>query len=63
VSKERSKIYILVIDSSITPEFLQNLKVYCEAYYTGLNVEIMFPKSGNFLEENQIPNRVNPYTG
>ncbi len=52
VTKQRFKIYIFVIDPSISSEFLQKLKLYCEAFYTGMTVEIMTPKTGNFMEEN-----------
>jgi hypothetical protein len=51
VTKQRNKIYIFVIDPSISADFLQKLKLYCEAFYTGMIVEIMTPKSANFMEK------------
>lgn len=62
VTKERNKIYIFVIDSTIDQDFLQTLKAYCEAYYTGMIVELMFPKTSNFMETFNIKNRINPGT-
>ena len=63
MTADRNKIYIFVLDPSISTDFLENLKIYCLAYYTGMTVEIIFPKSKTFLEEMKITNRINDYTG
>ena len=59
VTKQRSKIYIFAIDPTISEDFLSKLKLYCEAFYTGLTVEIMRPKIDNFLDSLEIPSRLN----
>ena len=43
ITPERKKIYFFVTDEKIKPDFLAKLKLYCEAYFTGLTVEIMYP--------------------
>jgi len=63
VTKSRSKIYIFVVDPQISPEFAEKLKKYCEAFYTGMAVSIMLPKSPTFLEDLGVPKRDNPYSG
>ena len=44
VTKQRNKIYINIIDSSIPQDFLQKLILYCEAFYTGMTVQVMIPE-------------------
>ena len=63
VNGKRNKIYIFVIDPSIQPDFLEKLKIYCQAFYTGMAIEIMKPEVDNFLETLGVPSRINPYTG
>lgn len=62
VTPKKNKIYILVIDPTIEKEFLEKLKLYCQAYYTGMVVVIKHAKE-NFLEEMKIPNRINDWSG
>ena len=45
VTSEREKIYFLITDEKINEGFVQKLKKYTEAFYTGLKVEIMYPKT------------------
>jgi hypothetical protein len=59
VTETRNKIYIFVIDATITPDFVEKLKKYCKAFYTGMIVEIMLPKRADFLETLEIPSRDN----
>ena len=57
----RNIIYLHVIDEKIKPEFLSKLKKYCEAFYLGMTVKIMYPAkaktSKEFMDMNEIPNR------
>ena len=50
-----------MIDEEIKPEFLAKLKKFCEAFYLGMTVKIMYPEnaktSKEFMEMYQIPNR------
>jgi hypothetical protein len=50
-----------VIDEKIKPEFLAKLKKYCEAFYLGMTVKIMYPSnaktSDEFMEKYEIPKR------
>jgi hypothetical protein len=43
VTPVRNIIYLHVIDEKIKPEFLAKLKKYCEAFYLGMTVKIMYP--------------------
>ena len=63
VTQQRYKIYIFAIDPTISEEFLAKLKRYCEAFYTGMVVEIMTPKVPDFLDKLDVPHRENPYSG
>jgi hypothetical protein len=38
VTPQRSKIYIFVIDPTITPDFIEKMKRYCQAFYTSMDV-------------------------
>lgn len=61
VTAVRNIIYLHVIDEKIKPEFLDKLKKYCEAFYLGMTVKIMYPTkaktSKEFMEMYQIPSR------
>ena len=61
VTPVRNIIYLHVIDEKIKPEFLAKLKKYCEAFYLGMTVKIMYPTdaktSKQFMEKYQIPSR------
>ena len=61
MNPSRNKIYFFVTDRSTPEDFLQNLKKYCEAFYTGLKVEIMYPKTAKtsveFFEELGVTSR------
>ena len=61
VTPERNKIYFFVTDKTTPKDFISKLKMYCEAFYLGLQVEIMYPKntqtSKEFMDQLQIPNR------
>ena len=61
VTAERNIIYLHVIDEKIEPEFLAKLKKYCEAFYLGMTVKIMYPSnaktSDEFMEKYEIPKR------
>jgi hypothetical protein len=61
ITPVRNIIYFHVIDEQIKPEFLAKLKKYCEAFYFGMTVKIMYPTkaktSKEFMELHQIPNR------
>ena len=61
ITAERSIIYLHVIDEKIKPEFLAKLKKYCEAFYLGMTVKIMYPSnaktSDEFMEKYEIPKR------
>lgn len=39
--QDRCTIYIQPLDSSVTQEFLAKCKLFCEAYYHGLPVEVL----------------------
>jgi hypothetical protein len=43
VTAARNIIYLHVIDEKIQPEFLAKMKKYCEAFYLGMAVKIMYP--------------------
>jgi hypothetical protein len=62
VTIKRNKIYIFVIDPTIDQEFLNSLKLYCEAFYTGMVVELMLPKTSDFMKTFNIKNRINSGT-
>ena len=60
VTPFRNIIYLHVIDEKIKPEFLAKLKKYCEAFYLGMKVKIMYPSvktSDEFMEKYDIPYR------
>ena len=59
VTEQRNKIYIFVIDPSITPDFTDKLRRYCAAFYTDMDVQIKMPKSADFLKTLDVPNRMN----
>ena len=59
VTEQRSKIYIFVIDPSITPDFQDKLRRYCRAFYTGMDVQIKMPKNADFLDSLEVPKRMN----
>ncbi len=65
MTPSRNIIYLHVIDEKIKPEFLAKLKKYCEAFYLGMTVKIMYPKnaetSKEFMEKYEIPNRNSCY--
>ena len=44
IYETRKTIYILPLDSTITEEFLESCKNYCEAFYYGMNVKILKTK-------------------
>jgi hypothetical protein len=60
VTATRNIIYLHVIDEKIKPPFLAKLKKYCEAFYLGMIVKIMYPTtktSDEFMEKYDIPYR------
>ena len=61
VTAARSKIYFHVTDDKIKKDFLAKLKRYCEAFYTGMTIDIMYPPSTKtsqeFMKLHQIPSR------
>jgi hypothetical protein len=61
VTGVRNIIYLHVIDEKIKPEFLAKLKKYCEAFYLGMTVKIMYPPNAKtnkeFMEKYEIPSR------
>jgi hypothetical protein len=61
ITPVRNIIYFHVIDEKIKPEFLAKLKKYCEAFYLGMTVKIMYPPtaktSKEFMKLHQIPSR------
>jgi hypothetical protein len=60
VTATRNIIYFHVIDEKIKPPFLAKLKKYCEAFYLGMIVKIMYPTtktSDEFMEKYDIPYR------
>jgi hypothetical protein len=61
VTAVRNIIYLHVIDEKIKPEFLAKLKKYCEAFYLGMKVKIMYPANAKtseaFMEKYEIPYR------
>jgi hypothetical protein len=60
VTPARNIIYLHVIDEKIKPAFLAKLKKYCEAFYLGMKVKIMYPSvktSDEFMEKYDIPYR------
>ena len=63
VTKARSKIYIFVVDTAISPEFLGKLKSYCQAFYPGMDIATMKPDSETFLDDIEVPKRENPFSG
>jgi len=57
VNSERSKIYLNIIDPSITSDFQQALFKYCQAFFTGLEVVLTPPEEG-FMTKHKIENRI-----
>ena len=57
VTEQRNKIYIFVVDPLISIDFIDKLQRYCGAFYTDMQIEIMFPKSETFLEDQEVANR------
>ena len=43
ITAQRNKIYIFVTDDKIREDFLAKLKKYCEAFFFGMKIEIMYP--------------------
>jgi len=60
VTPARNKIYIFALDKGISADFVNNLKRYCEAFYLGLEVKIMWETDGKVMST--IPHRINDYT-
>jgi len=50
VTPSRKFIYFHVIDEKIKPEFLAKLKKYCEAFYLGMTVKIIYPQKAKTSE-------------
>ena len=48
-----------MIDKKITDDFVKKLKKYCEAFFTGMKIEIIKQKSDNYLDDLKIPKRMN----
>lgn len=63
MTKSRSKIYIFVVDPSISEEFIRKLKRYCEAFYTNMEISIKMPSSPTFLDDIEVAKRENPFSG
>jgi hypothetical protein len=61
VTATRNVIYFHVIDEKIKPEFLAKLKKYCEAFYLGMKIKIIYPQnaktSEEFMAQYKIPSR------
>ncbi|TNV76665.1 hypothetical protein FGO68_gene17594 [Halteria grandinella] len=64
ISKERNIIYLYIADQKIDDDFKQILLSYCQAFYHGMQVNLMEPKvQGDFMVIHNIPCRINQYTG
>ncbi len=61
MTPQRNIIYFFVTDERIKPDFLEKLKKYCLAFYTGMTIKIMYPEntktSAEFMASLDIPNR------
>ena len=61
VNKEKSKIYLNIIDTLVESDFQHNLLKYCKAFFTGMDVILIPPEEG-LMEKLQIESRINEYS-
>ena len=53
-----------MVDPKIKPDFLAKLKMYCEAFYTGLTVDYMYPPKtqGSYFDSLGVTSRKGYYS-